>query len=54
MILIGIPIQLAKTTYQVGNLGVNLGALIPLLKTQKLQKKLIIPLFFISLLSGIV
>jgi hypothetical protein len=54
LILLGIPVQFAKTTYQIGNLGTNIGALVPLLKTQKLKKHLIIPLMIISLISGIV
>ncbi len=51
MILLGIPVQIAKTTYQFGNVWINLGALLPLLKTQKLRKDLIIPLAVIALIS---
>lgn len=54
LILLWIPVQLAKTTYQVWNLGINIWGLIPLLKTQKLKKQLMIPLFWISLVSGFV
>jgi hypothetical protein len=51
MILLGLPVQLAKTTYQIGNLGINLGALMPLLRSQKLRKDLITPLMLLSLIS---
>jgi uncharacterized membrane protein YfcA len=51
MILLWIPVQIAKTTYQVGNVWTNLWGLIPLWKGQKLRKDLIIPLWFIALIS---
>ena len=55
MILLGIPVQVAKTTYQIGNVWTNLWALFPLLKSQKkLRKDLIIPLAFIALVSGFI
>ncbi len=50
LILLGIPVQIAKTTYQIGNVWVNLWALFPLLKSQKLRKDIIIPLFLVALL----
>lgn len=52
MILLGIPVQLAKIIYQIWNLWINIGALIPLLKTQKLRMDLVIPLGTIALVSG--
>lgn len=52
LILTGLPVQLAKTTYQLGNIGINLWALVPLLKTQKLRKDLIYPMIFIALVWG--
>ncbi len=51
LILMGIPIQLAKAIYQIGNLGINLWALLPLLRTQKLRWDLIIPLSFLALVG---
>ena len=51
LILFGIPVQIAKTTYQIGNLGINLGALIPLFRSQKVRKDLMIPLLLISFIS---
>ena len=51
MILLWIPVQIAKTTYQIGNLWTSLWGLIPLLKSQKLRKDLIIPLCFIAFIS---
>ncbi len=50
LILLGIPVQVAKTTYQIGNVWVNLWVLFPLLKSQRLRKDIIIPLFFIALI----
>lgn len=52
LILLGIPVQLSKTTYQLWNIGINLGALVPLLKTQKLRKDLIYPLIIFALIGG--
>ena len=52
LILLWIPVQLSKTTYQLGNIGINIWALVPLLKTQKLRKDLIYPLILIALLWG--
>jgi uncharacterized membrane protein YfcA len=52
LILTGLPVQLAKTTYQLGNIGINLGALVPLLKSQKLRKDLIYPMILIALIGG--
>ena len=52
LILVGIPIQLSKVTYQLGNLGINLWALVPLFKTQKLRLDLIFPLSIIALAWG--
>lgn len=52
LILIWIPVQLSKVTYQLWNLGINLWALFPLLKTQKLRLDLIIPLSIIALIWG--
>lgn len=54
MILLWIPIQIAKTTYQIGNAWTNLWGLIPLLKSQKLRKDLIIPLCFITFISWVI
>ena len=52
LILIGIPVQLSKVTFQLWYVGSNLWALIPLLKTQKLRLDLIIPMGFIALVGG--
>lgn len=52
MILIGIPVQLSKTTYQVGNVWINIWALVPLWRTQKIRKNLVIGLAIIALISG--
>lgn len=52
LILIGIPVQLAKTTFQLWNIGVNLWALIPLLRAHTLRKDLIYPMICIAGIWG--
>jgi uncharacterized membrane protein YfcA len=54
MMLLWIPIQIAKSTYQVGNAWVNLWTLWPLLKSQKLKKWILMPMLIISWVSGFI
>lgn len=51
MILLGLPIQIAKTTFQVGSAGASIGGAIWLMKTQKARMDLVIPLAIIALVS---
>lgn len=52
MILLGLPVQIAKTTFQVGSAGASIGGAIGLMKTQETRKDLLIPLIYIALISG--
>lgn len=52
MILIGFPVQIAKTTFQIGSAWAAIGGMFWLMKTQKVKVSLVLPLAIIALISG--
>lgn len=51
MILLGLPIQIAKTTFQVGSAGASIGGALWLMKTQKLRMTLLVPLMLNAIIA---